>query len=97
MEKQIKFNFVALVNCEVRNSNNWKEGKPILKDFSKKLACMTFKDEEGNFYIYFPLKGEINKIANLLIGVNASNILNISNPEIRPDLEDLKEFLRKNP
>jgi len=93
MEKQIKF-----VKMELSQTTNWKLGQPTEANSKKTLCIVTFIDEQGNKYKWIPEKWETNlliSIGRYMIRAEEINFPLLKNPELRPDIQELKNWLER--
>jgi len=95
VDKSIKF-----WKVEVVKRRNWREGEPLSRNQPKHLCVVRFYTEprDGNVYTWTPEKWELNLllwIARALVKAEDLNFPHLKNPEPRPDIEELRAFLRQ--
>jgi hypothetical protein len=85
---------------EVVKRRNWKEGEPLDPSKPKHLCLVRFLAEpnDGTVYTWTPEKWELNlliSVARELVKAEDLNLPLLKNPEPRPDIEELRAFLRE--
>lgn len=88
---------IKIFKVELSQTNNWHGGNPEDYKAKKTLCAVTFLDEKGTVFTWVPAKWETNMllgIARYMIHAEDINFPLLKNPEPRPDIDELRVFLK---